>query len=233
MQPCYVLKIDDESTQTQGENDHSFIGGLPRIPEALELPTCRLCGSELTFFFQVAFPQDHVWANLSMAVFACTSCAHEEHFIPEMLEGPLPGVDIPENFLTVYQKNFRILVFKTDEGRLRKDYTEKVAFKRWHLVSSSRANARETKIGGQPGWLLDDEAPATYNHTTPMSFLMQLQEDFTFDKLPDAPPQITLGLTQEPEASNDPYYELFLGNNLYFFGTKDSEEPLVYILTQI
>lgn len=232
MQPCYVLKTD-ASTDTQSEKDYSFIGGLPRIPEKTALPTCRLCGSELTFFFQVAFPNDHAWANLSMALFACTSCVHEEYFIPKMLDGPLPGINIPENFLTDYQKNFRVLVFKTEEGRLRHDYTEKVAFKRWQLVSSNRDSARETKIGGMPGWLLEDEAPATYNQTTPMVFLMQIQEDFPFDKLPDAPPQIMLGLTQEPEPSDDPYYELFLGNNVYFFGTKDSDDPLVYILTQI
>lgn len=232
MQPCYVLK-KGESTQGQSEGDLSFIGGHPRIPETMDIPVCRLCGAELTFFFQIAFPQDHAWADLSMALFACTSCAHEEHLIPEMLEGPLPGVDIPEDFLESYQKNFRVLVFKTEEGRFREDYEEKVAFKRWNLVSSPKVNARDHKIGGKPNWLLEDEAPATYNQTVPMVFLMQILEGFTFDKLPDAPPQMTLGLTGEPEPSDTPYYELFLSNNVYFFGTKGGNERLVYIITQI
>lgn len=231
MQPCYVLK-PDETTPDQQDNDLSFVGGLPRIPEAEDIPSCRLCGAQLTFFFQVAFPQDHVWGSRTMALFACTSCAHEEHFIPKMLEGPLPGINIPENFLTSYQQNFRILVFDTDQGIIRKDYEPKVFFKRWDLVSSP-PNAHEHKIGGEPNWLLDDEAPATYRHTVPMVFLMQLLEGVTFEKLPEAPPQMTLGLTGDPEPSVNSYYELFLGNNVYFFGTQDENEPLVYILTQI
>lgn len=230
MQPCYVLKAD-ESTQNQAENDLSFVGGLPRIPEGEEMPSCRLCGAQLTFFFQVAFPEDHVWANRTMALFACTSCAHEDHFIPEMLDGPLAGADIPEHFLTSYQKNFRILVFDTDRGVVRSEYEPKVAFKRWKLVSS-QAGAQEHKIGGEPNWLLEDEAPATYRQTVPMFFLMQLLEGLTFEKLPEAPPQMTLGLTGEQEPSRDPFYRLFLSNNLYFFGTEDGE-PLVYVLTQI
>ena len=231
MQPCYVLK-SDETAQNQRDRDLSFVGGLPRIPESEDIPSCLLCGAELTFFFQVAFPQDHVWGNRTMALFACTSCAQEDHLIPEMLEEPLAGSDIPENFLTSYQQNFRILVFDTDEGVLRKEYEPKVSFKRWDLIFS-QSDARRHKIGGEPNWLLDDEAPASYRQKVPMVFLMQLLEGFAFEKLPEAPPQMILGLTGEPEPSDHPYYELFLGNNVYFFGTRGGNEPLVYILTQI
>lgn len=89
------------------------------------------------------------------------------------------------------------------EGVLRKEYEPRVSFKRWELVSSP-PDAREHKIGGKPAWVLDDETPATYRKTIPLVFLMQLMEGFTFEKLPEAPAQMILGLTGDPEPSRHP-----------------------------
>jgi len=116
---------------------------------------------------------------------------------------------------------------------MRKDYQEKVQFKRWNLTPVSENAISENKIGGQPNWLLEDESPASYNSTVPMFFLMQLMEDFKFDIVPDAHPQIIISLRGKPEPSEHRYYELFLANQLYFFGTNNRSEPLVYILTQV
>lgn len=232
MESSYSLKMD-QSHQQQKDSDLSFLGGFPRIPASTEIPICQLCGAEQTFFFQVAFPEGHTWQHLSMAVFACTSCAHEEYLIPEMLDDSLLDVDIPEGFLDSYQRNFRIIVFETKEGLVRKEYTEKVQFKRWNLKQTAKNDTSENKIGGHPSWLLDDETPATYNSTVPMFFLMQLLEDFKFDIVQGTPPQIIIGLRGNSEPSKHNYYELFLANNLYFFGTKNRTEPLVYIVTQV
>ncbi|MEN2774498.1 hypothetical protein [Acetivibrio clariflavus] len=228
------LLIFDESKKYQDENDLCFVGGFPKIPADIDIPTCKLCNSQLTFFFQVAFPNDHLWSGKSLAMFACTSCVDRKYFIPEMLKGPLLGIDIPHGFLLSYQKNFRILVFDTQKGIIRKDYSEKVKFKKWNLKVSALAKKDGNKIGGIPNWVLDDESPSTYNSTTPMIFLMQLKEGFKFDILPDAPRQMQLNyFTNNVEPNNKAYYELFLGNNIYFFGTKDKSNPLVYIITQI
>ncbi|WP_312476295.1 hypothetical protein [Neobacillus sp.] len=232
MESSYILKVDP-SHQQQNESDRSFIGGYPSIAASMEIPVCQLCGAEETFFFQVDFPESHEWHDLSMAVFACTSCAHEEYLIPEMLQDTLPGVDIPKGFLESYQRNFKIIMFETKEGILRKDYKEKVQFKRWNLTPVSETAISENKIGGHPNWLLEDETPSSYNSTVPMFFLMQLMEDFTFDIVLDAPPQIVISLRGKPEPSKHRYYELFIANQLYFFGTNNRSEPLVYILTQV
>lgn len=196
---------------------------------------CKLCGAPMTFYFQVAYPWDHVWAGSTLAVFACTSCADESHLIPEMLEGSLPGADIPEGFLENYQRNFRFLISPTEEGELRTDIPARVVFQRWKLEPSEHSEGMISKVGGDPDWLLDDEAPRSYAKTVVMVFLMQLEEGLTFEKLPDAPPQMILGLTGRLEPSPDPYYQLFLGNALYLFGTERGEgiEPLVYALTQV
>jgi hypothetical protein len=69
-----------------------------------------------------------------MALFSCTSCADMNYFIPEMLNGKLNGITIPKNFLKEYQKNFKIVIFRTIEGEIRKDYIEKVLFKNWNII---------------------------------------------------------------------------------------------------
>lgn len=80
----YSLCIDEKQAP-QDPQTLSFIGGYPRIPIAEDLPKCQLCGAEQSFFFQVAFPKNHVWRDLSIAVFACTSCDDEKYCVPEML----------------------------------------------------------------------------------------------------------------------------------------------------
>ncbi|MFS0724816.1 hypothetical protein [Paenibacillus sp. 1P07SE] len=231
----YVLRNNGQAGE-QRESDLSFVGGCPRIPASAEPPACGLCGAPMTFFFQVAFPRDHVWSGLTVAVFACTACADESLLIPEMLPGQLHGADIPEGFLVAYQRNFRFLVFPTEEGRLRQDIPARLVFRPWTLEpAAGMRGTMASKAGGDPDWLLDDESPRSYAKSVVMVFLMQLEEGLTFEKLPAAPPQIILGLTGEPEPSPDPYYQLFLGNALYLFGTKRGEgvEPLVYALTQV
>ncbi|MDP4147180.1 MAG: hypothetical protein Q8936_22345 [Bacillota bacterium] len=232
MNICNKLIFSDLK-EIQNEDDLSFIGGRPRVPNEIEIPTCKLCGSKQTFFFQVAFTEKQPWDGYTMAVFACTSCVHKDYFIPEMLKGRLKDIDIPNGFLDEYQKNFRILVFETSKGRVRKNYEEKIIFKKWVQERSKNPKVSCNKIGGTPNWYLGDESPSTYNKTTEMIFLMQLKQEFDFDILPYAPQQVDLGLTLKIEPMNKPYYRLFLKNYTYFLGTRDINNPKVYIITQI
>ncbi|WP_223067215.1 hypothetical protein [Paenibacillus caui] len=232
MNPSWLLN-KNPSGGDQVPEDLSFIGGIPRLPADVPLPSCALCGEPLTFFFQIAFPDGHAWGSRSIALFACTCCADERYLIPEMLEGELAGADIPEGFLTAYQRNFRILPFPTQDGTLRGEYKPKIRFERLLVSPAPSPDAPGNKLGGSPNWLLDDEAPATYASAVPMEFLMQLTDPPRFDLEDEAPPQIRIGLRGKPEPSPHRYYELFIGNRLYFFGTKAGAEPLVYILTQV
>src|SRR5262249_21710049 len=79
---CFSLKLDCRGGK-QVSDDTSFIGGIPRLPVGTPLPECLICGSELTFFFQVAFPAQHWWRGLSLAMFACTACADPSFLIPQ------------------------------------------------------------------------------------------------------------------------------------------------------
>ncbi|MBM7662810.1 hypothetical protein JOC85_003621 [Bacillus mesophilus] len=229
MDVCYALDIEENDTESSCP---SFVGGKPNLPLEQAVPECQLCSSQLTFFFQISFPYNHKWEDLSMAVFACTSCVHKEYLIPEMLEGVLEGINIPKGFLTVYQRNFRILVFRTGEAVTKDTYQEKIKYKPIKLRVTNDLDIYTDKLGGNPNWLLDNEAPAMYDGN-PMFFLMQILEDYKFEILSDASPQIKLDLNGEPAPSQENYYELFLGNNLYFFGTEDKTNSMVYLISQI
>lgn len=231
MKITYIVETDNLE-QMQEPNISSFIGGYPKIPINISLPKCELCGSEQTFFFQVAFPDNHPWSSKAMALFSCTSCAKKGYFIPEMLEGQLSGADIPKDFIHSYQRNFKLIVFESENGVIRNEYIQKIGYKEIKLQEMDDPDIYENKVGGNPSWLLEDEAPTTYNKTVQMFFIMQILENYRFDILQTAPGQATLGFGNEIEYSENNYYELFLGNNLYFFGTLHGE-PQVYIITQI
>jgi hypothetical protein len=228
MGDCYLLKIDKNAKEG---NFLSFIGGKPSLPRDICIPDCQLCGSQLTFFFQIAIPTNHQWEGLSMAIFACTTCVNEEYLIPEMPDGILSNIKLPKGYLHTYQRNFKILVFKTKEA-VTKKYTEKIKYKPISLQATKNLNISLDKLGGNPNWLLDDESPSMYDEV-PMFFLLQMLENYQFEILPNALPQMTLGLNGDPIPSEERYYELFLGNKLFFFGTEDRSNPLVYITTQI
>lgn len=231
MNPCFILEINAVDI-IQEEKHQNYIGGIPHLPEEEPIPACQLCKEQLTFFFQVSYPEEHSWHGFSMGVFQCTSCVHEDYLVPEMLEGTLTNIHIPERFLEDYQKNFRVIVFETSKGILKSDYKPKIKFKKIELTKTIQDDINANKIGGKVNWILEDEAPASYNAKIRMIFLLQILEGATFDLLPDAPPQMELSLTGKPVPSDHSYYELFLGNQLYFFGTIDSCKQ-VYIITQV
>jgi hypothetical protein len=156
----------------------------------------------------------------------------DRHVIPRMLEGELFGADIPAGFLDEYQVNFRAIVCPAEGAVARLDYgRERVRYKKLRAIPVKATEACESRLGGLPAWLLGDETPRSYAGRGEMSFLMQFAAQQRFEISPEAPPQIELGLDGKPRPSRDPWYELFLGNQLYAFGTP-KEDPKVYLLTQ-
>lgn len=228
---CYLLKLNTPHRR-QSPDQNSFIGGLPKLPGSLSIPYCTLCGVEQSFFFQVAFPRNTAWGGLSLAVFACTSCAEKYSLIPQMPQGPLRDADIPAGFLESYQTNFRFLIFETASSMVRESYREKVAFNALNMEHRADADIDGNKIGGNPNWLMEDEAPKSYAEKIAMIFLLQVMQGFRFNIRPDAPRQIRRGPGGSLEPSPYGYYKLFNGNKIFLFGTEDGLIPLVYAITQ-
>jgi hypothetical protein len=232
MLPSYPMTRTTDVAQFNA--DTTFCGGLPKLPRYLALPKCKLCGADLTFFFQIKLPHGHQWEGNSFAVFGCTECADEDHLIPPMITGQLKGVAIPAGFLESYQKNFAVYVFPDRDAVLRDDYLKiGVKFERWNINTAAMDQFAQSFVGGAPSWLQEDESPVSYGGSTELCFLAQLAEDFEFRIEIGAPSQLTLGINGKPRRSKNNFYRLFLGNQLYFFGTlSDEENREVYIITQ-
>lgn len=226
-------------------NSTSFIGGRPCIPPSIPLPVCKICGEPLTFFFQAAFPEGHMWAGKSLALFFC-SATYQKHKDKEMLPVPVhktdrDNFDIPGGELKPdrYQTMFRTIIFDTPEGVLRKEYQERVAYQEI-IWKPSKAKGKKVPIilGGEPVWTgrmnYGKERPATYDGK-PMDLILQVAENFNFDKLPDAPAEMEESfLGPEPFTPRKaPNYTLFFEfNRVYLWGTVDPADPAVYLSVQ-
>lgn len=223
----------------------SFIGGKPCIPPSVPLPVCKICGEPLTFFFQVAFPEGHMWAGKSLAFFFCSADYHK-HKDKEQLPRPVhadtkDNFDIPAGELNPesYQTMFRAIVFDTSEGVLREDYQERVAYQEIEW-KPRRAKDKKTPIllGGEPIWTgikkYGKERPASYGGKL-MGLILQVAENFNFDKLPDAPPEMKksyLGNGGFKERTQPNYTLFYEFNRVYLWGPEDPSDLVVYINVQ-
>jgi hypothetical protein len=234
---AYLLESIREE---QRPEDTTFIGGVPRLPAEVTLPHCAFCGALQSFIFQVAFPADHVWVGYTLAFFYCTACEYpdDEIIIPMFFKREGETLDIPADFLEEYQMNFRVLVFPTEQGQLRQDYEPRVRFSRWDMLPVADASPEPekphppflAKVGGQPFWYRSDNAPTTFAGAVPMHFLMQV-ELRSVNIVPDAPPQMYTNMYRE-WVQYEGKYSLFLGSGIYFFGTPEPDQRLVYIAIQ-
>lgn len=227
------------------QNDHytSFIGGLPKIPEHITLPKCQVCGEPLTFFFQVDFPEGHIWKGKTLALFACIHIAenHDDyHTLPKSPQvGKLEGCDLSEGFLDEnYQDIFRIFVFSTDEGVLRRDYEEQIIFRDIEWIPINKKDKKAPiLLAGEPIWLMHKEHPATYAGIHKMHILLQVAEEFNFAHLNHAQKQreedffSSTGEKTKARETND--YTLFYSfNRIYIFGADGSDNPKPFIIVQ-
>lgn len=221
-----------ETTEQSIAHD-SFVGGIPKLPVGTSIHTCSLCGHEMSFMFQVAFPEGHFWAGKTLALFFCLDCFGHEFCIPEMPQGEsLYQVEIPEGFLDSYQRNFKVLVFDTKDGVLCSDYHERVAFRNLNFIPEEK-NSRDAEftIGGRPIWIMGQrETPGNYASNQKLKLLFQIREDFKFPKLEEAPPQADE--FSKTKLSPYPWYDLFARNRIYFWGTNPKKDPKVYISVQ-
>lgn len=220
-----------DGVQTPGED--TFWGGKPKLPPDMPLPQCGLCGRELTFFLQAAFPPGHPWQGKSLALFYCTDTWHEQFCLPEAPDvRNLDRADIPSSFLQQYQRTFRTLVFDTDQAVLREDYGERIRFQALFPAKSNRVKPEaEVILGGEPVWIMGwPERPATVDGGQKLVLLAQIREGLRFPRLADAPPQVNPFLRSG--LSSQPWYHLFARARAYLWGTEEPSDTPVYISVQ-
>lgn len=210
----------------------SFIGGVPNLPAGTRPPVCSLCGGEMSFLLQAALPPGHPWAGRSLALFFCLDCFGHQYCIPELPpHTTLAGADIPEGFLDRYQRNFRVLVFDTDQGVPARGFQRRVAFRELRWTKGRQSAKADFLAGGRPVWIMgQDETPGLYAGEHPFCLLLQLREDFRFPREEGARAQYS-PFTPD-HLSPFPWYDLFARDRLYFWGTEANGEPKVYISVQ-
>lgn len=220
---CVLTKREQKD-----DDSSSFIGGKPCIPMDIPLPVCKICGEPLTFFFQIAFPKEHMWAGKSLAFFYCIR-AYDKHNdaqqFPKLIgKNPVvaDGVLEPDS----YQTLFRAVYFDTEKGVVREDYKERVAYQRidWVRIKKKDPYVPFT-LAGEPVWMkyYGSERPKIYEGEK-MELILQVAERFRFDKYPDAPSQMD---ELEPYPREEDNYTFFFDHNrVYLWATKERENPV-------
>lgn len=233
--PASYKIITSSDDIPQSVRDLSFKGGLPNIPDRFDVPHCQICDAPLTFFFQIAFPEKHVWEGRVMVAFDCKSLDH-----PCSGAGynsiSIPYTDkyihVDDSLLDSYQKKFHFSVFNADEAtRLQSKFDEKLAFERLtfeHVNPRARYDGMD-KIGGKPAWFVyrsTDEGANRYKKMTyrggGFDFLMQIENYWTFRRLPHVPLETKSRYLTKATAPERDYY-MFITNHLKFFGTNSPE----------
>ena len=231
-------------TKIEQDNSNSFIGGKPCIPKDEFLPICKICGEPLTFFFQVAFPQGHMWEGKSLAFFYCTCTCHKhddiQKFPPSIHTGTKNDLfHIPDGEIDpeIYQTLFRVIFFDTVDGVLREDYKEKVKYQKIDWKSSKKKNKKAPIIiAGEAIWSKEFgmERPISYEGKD-MELVLQVADYFNFEKLDDASPEM-----EETYKKNNPFiprkennYTFFFEfNRVYLWGTVEKEHPSFWLNVQ-
>lgn len=235
--PAHIAKIKSNIKQTK--EILSFRGGIPNIPDRFSIPLCVFCKSEMTFFYQVAFPKKHIWADQVVAFFQCTSysCDKSKSY---GYSGRFSRIfvqafeEIVDNILLEYQDDFQIYVFPNWETTiLRNDFKLKLQFEKIDFVEvdGRKAYPNDMKLGGRIDWgNLFPHAGTRDKWTNKeisymgggIDFLMQIPEDWGPTRLASTPFQFE-HYSQYPNPKHQDLYSLFDKSALKIFGTNSPE----------
>ena len=217
--------------EAQDPDVKSHIGGLPRLPQDLDLPRTVETGELMTFFFSMDLSFDPRWQGRTLSVFATTTHFDETDCIPQMFANSTNGYDVPSGALDAYQRQFRIFITSESDAILRKDYLPRV---RYNVIRNGERLADKAVLFGEqnidPTWVLDDENPGTYGGKEKFVFLFQTRQHYRYSLVADAPRQMVLDY-----AANDSQltpslvdkYDLWVNNAAFFFITPSAHVLVV------
>ncbi len=248
--PSYKLVPEPNTTQTP--EDRSFKGGLANMPDRIPWPTCLECGIDLAFFFQVEFPQKHVYRGWVMCMFQCIECADPTpaffYLTPVSAEEKaLLGIKskrlntikkLSEYELDIdqFQFKFRTILFRSSEASVvRTSARQHIKFERIRFDPLPPNNRfLVSKVGGKAGWWFENE-PGEHDEVwyagEKLTFLMSIA-DWTFPAVEGAP--VPKDVLSANLFSIDRAYRLFQGKAVYFQGTTSSkyDPPRILVVSQ-
>lgn len=219
-----------------GDGSNSFVGGVPRFPEIIDIPKCALCGAEMAFFLQIQLPKEsalRAWGGRTILLFSCVSCADEDYLIPGIFSSEFGAGGVTPEFLNDYQINFKFYVSK-GVGVAPYSGLPSVKFQPIEYIPCPDS-AEMSKISGKPNWLMGDETPVFDEDGSKGTFLFQLllDEEEWFLRMDRAKLQAELDLDGSVAFFENRAYKLFLNNRLFFFGGRDPHSRNIYVVSQI
>lgn len=208
----------------------SYIGGQPILPSNIDLPLCPN-GKPMTFFFTLQFPRNHRWHGYRISFFSATDDFDENHTIPEMLHSGTKGAVIPDSFLRHYQKYFKVFLFEDGDSLILENYEQRIIKENLEFSDIAGTNVFGW-AGEKPQWILDDEAPLSYEGLS-LDFLFQIKGEQVFKITDLSPPQIEMDIFGGAKDRVKRDYTFFNQNETFFFGCKSkSADNRVFIVTQ-
>ncbi len=225
--------VDDEA---QRGDELSHVGGRPLLPVGTPIPTCSATGTEMTFFFQLHLARSAQFESRVVSFFAVTDHVDDGAYLPK-LPGSLPGAVLDSSFFAKVPSFYRIFCFDPTRAARVSAYRETVKYRRLRFDEPhGEGGVMFGHVGGAPDWILDDEAPYSFNGlASSVEFLFQTELDYEFETVPGAPRQQEQDYSVGGGGSCDSLldtYDLFVANALYVFGLRDGAEERIYVVPQ-
>lgn len=200
----------------------SFIGGRPWLAPDDIYPVCEMCGSKLSFFFQIDLSLLPDSPELILGLFACTCCEDSDFLIPPF---PKSLQSIDSEFFKSYQRTFRILVTPKSVAVPRVGCPIHVDQMPLSLLPDGRLKCESEfwgVIGGQPTWIDGAQRPMKLNNRHPFKFVLQLHRDWHYPMSFEGPCRRD-DLHRQLYGVDKSWYDLFYGNEVYVFLASDDK----------
>jgi hypothetical protein len=197
----------------------------------------------MTFFMQLAFPDDHRWHGREASLFSCTSCFDET---PAHGRAPGPpdqswsdaersGIVIDDAFLSANQAHDRVVLTSTEEAVARPDIEPRMEYQPLDQQPTSEPYPG-LKVGGVPSWTENNVIyeRATYRGERPV-FLFQVPAGRKFRRLPSAPLRDDYPDSfppMDPADIDQRYFDLHGGMAVFVFGVEDPR-PRAFVMTSV
>jgi hypothetical protein len=233
-----ALSLSHEQSN-QHDDDLVYIGGVPRLPPEVSWPTCKRCGTALTFYLHFAMPEGYPWAGRAINVFACTARCEGPEIAPDGLCDYNTGdeIRVRPGYIPMYDKFFRLLVTTVAVSAPRPGPGARLRFVRLTAKPTASAASKGLRIGGEPAfpryWPRLKIRYDGRNEVAPLLF--QVPRSQRFAPLSGMPPQESFRNRQRQLMNQPPLsdYELFAGGALWVFGLETERGPVAWAIAGV
>ena len=217
-----AYKVIATPVADQGVSRNS-IAGTAWMPQGTSTPVCKCCQSPMQLFVQFDIEQRFLPQfedGSHLVLFMCPKCNEIPSF------DNFAGRTLPANYWEKTEGNHYVALYRPGSARTAVQGSNFLLS--FNLGFGDDVHELQHKpyigVGGDPQWMQAEEKFSCACGGQ-MRLLTQISENFSFPKLPFAPPQ--------PDSFSKDDYCLFLGNEVYVFGCeRQCNDHAVWITVQ-